>query len=246
MKKKIDQVLLDKGLAKTKTLAQALVLSGFVLMDDVPVDKLGTLVHSGADIRLREEPPKYASRGGLKLEKAFQFFQTGPKNKICLDVGASTGGFTDCLLQNGASKVYAVDVGYGQLAWKLRQDKRVVVMDRTNIRHLEKEKIPDKMNFIVIDVSFISLKIVFASLKKFLDDDAEIIALIKPQFEVGKKEVGRKGIVKDPILHLRVKDEIRKAGESQGWHCRGLTDSPIEGAEGNREFLICFEKGSAC
>ena len=200
-----------------------------------------TLAQIAADLRKERAKLKYVSRGGLKLEHALKEFKVDPTDKICLDIGASTGGFTDCLLQHGAKKVYCVDVGYGQLAWVLRQDARVVVIDRQNIRHLPKEKIPDKAELVVVDLSFISLKLIFPEIKKFLADKAHIIALIKTQFEVGKKEVGKKGVVEDPALHQRVISEIKEAGLKENWHCAGVVPSPILGAEGNQEFLILFQ-----
>ncbi|MDO8526505.1 MAG: TlyA family RNA methyltransferase [Deltaproteobacteria bacterium] len=183
---------------------------------------------------------KYVSRGGLKLEHALQAFAINPSGKICLDAGASTGGFTDCLLQHGAEKVYAVDVAYGQFDWKLRNDPRVVVIERQNIRYLSALQVPDKVTLVCLDLAFISLKKIFPVLVPFLSPEAVLIALIKPQFEVAKSEVGEKGVVKDPVLHDRVVKEIREAGEHQGWKCLGITPSPLLGPEGNREFLILF------
>lgn len=190
--------------------------------------------------RRLDQPQKYVSRGGLKLEHSLKEFQVSPKGKICLDVGVSTGGFTDCLLQHGAKKVYAVDVGYGQLAWKLRQDNRVVVIERQNIRYLPAKLIAEPIDLATIDVSFISLKLVFPVLKNFLANKADIIALIKPQFEVKKTQVGRKGVVKDPKLHAQAIEEIKTTGLKEGWCFLAATPSPILGAEGNQEFLILF------
>ena len=187
------------------------------------------------------DPIRYVGRGGLKLEQALKTFSIDVAEKICIDVGCSTGGFTDCLLQHGAKKVYAVDVGYGQLAWKLRQDPRVVVLERENIRYLEKDKVGKAADLIVIDVIFISLKTVLPTVKKFLAPEGKIIALIKPQFEVAKKEVGKKGVVSDPKLHEAVIAQIKEAGEKEGWLFQGVTPSPILGAEGNKEFLILFQ-----
>lgn len=183
----------------------------------------------------------YVTRGGLKLEHALQFFKLNPAEKTVIDVGCAHGGFTDCLLQHGARKIYCVDVGYGQLDWKLRNDPRVVVLERQNIRYLSTEKIPEKVDWAVMDVAFISLKKVFPVVEKFLVPNAQVLALVKPQFEVRKKEVGPKGVVKDPELHERVVEEIRAAGEKLDWKFQGSTPSPILGAEGNREFFLLFQ-----
>lgn len=200
-----------------------------------------TLAQIAAELRAKAAKLKYVGRGGLKLEHALKEFQVDPANKICLDVGASTGGFTDCLLQHGAKKVYAVDVGYGQLAWKLRQNKKVVVLERQNIRELKKEQIAEPIRLVTIDVSFVSLKKIFPGLQPFLAPKAQVIALIKPQFEVGKKEVETGGVVTDPELHKRVVAEITDAGGKEHWEFKATTPSPILGADGNREFLILFE-----
>lgn len=185
---------------------------------------------------------KYVGRGGLKLEAALQHFSIDPRDKVCLDVGASTGGFTDCLLQAGAKKVYAVDVGYGQFDWKLRKDPRVVLLERQNIRYLSREKISDPIDWIVIDVSFISLKLVFPAVQKFLSPGGRVLALAKPNFEVGPKEVGKKGVVKDPALHAAVIREIVEAGCALGWRHQGTFPSPLLGAQGNQEFFVLFER----
>ncbi|MBI4124911.1 MAG: TlyA family RNA methyltransferase, partial [Deltaproteobacteria bacterium] len=184
---------------------------------------------------------KYVGRGGLKLEAALGHFQIDPQDTICLDVGASTGGFTDCLLKAGAKKVYAVDVGYGQFDWTLRNDPRVVLIERQNIRHLRQEKITEPVNLVVIDVSFVSLKLVFPVVKKFLASQSQILALIKPNFEVEPKHVGKKGVVKDPALHEKVVEEIKAAGIVLGWRCQGTCPSPLLGAQGNREFFVYFK-----
>lgn len=187
------------------------------------------------------DPRKYVSRGGLKLEQALKEFQIDVHQKTCMDVGASTGGFTDCLLKFGAKKVYAVDVGYGQFDWKLRNDPRVCLLERRNIRYLPKESIPEPIELATIDVSFISLRLVFPAIQKFLAPHSKAIALIKPQFEAKRHQVGQKGIVKDPKLYEEIFEKIKEAGEKLGWKCRGTTPSPILGAEGNQEFLIVFE-----
>lgn len=231
-------MLLDRGLASSLKEARALVVSGKVLAGDVPVEKPGTEMAIDAVIRLKSAPSRYVSRGGLKLEKALREFGVDPAGKTCLDIGASTGGFTDCLLQHGAGKVYAVDVGTNQLAWKLRQDPRVMVMEKTHFRHLPVAAIREPIALCVIDVSFISLKAIFENLPPFLSPDADVIALIKPQFEVPKQDVGLKGVVTDPQLHAQVCADIRAAAESRGLQSLGLIESPLLGAEGNKEFLM--------
>ncbi len=200
-----------------------------------------TLAQIAEELRAKKAQKKYVSRGGLKLEQALKEFKVDPSNKICIDIGASTGGFTDCLLQHGAQKVYAVDVGYGQLAWPLRQNPKVVVIERQNIRALKKEKIQEPIELATLDLSFISLKKVFPVLRPFLAPDAKIIALIKPQFEVAKTQVEKGGIVHDPKLHEWAVTQIQEAGLQEGWECLGVTSSPISGADGNREFLILFQ-----
>lgn len=199
-----------------------------------------TLAQIAAELRAKAAKKKYVSRGGLKLEHALEEFQVDPTDKTCLDIGASTGGFTDCLLQQGAKKVYAVDVGYGQFAWKLRQNEKVIVLERQNIRHISKKELPEPIDLAVIDISFISLKSIFPALSPFLSPAAKIVALIKPQFEVAKKEVKIGGIVTDPLLHKRVIEEIIDAGTKEHWEWKATTPSPILGADGNREFLILF------
>lgn len=238
--KRIDKILLELGFADTIEKAQSLVMSGAVLVDDRPVTKSGELVGENSNIRLKGKSIPYVSRGGLKLAHALDFFSIDPDGLICMDVGASTGGFTDLLLKRGAKKIYAVDVGYGQLAWELRRDKRVVVLERTNIRKLDHSLIKEKINMVVLDLSFISLRVVFPVIDDFLDKNGKVIALIKPQFEVEKEKVEKGGIVKDERFRLEAVDDIKKAGESLGWKCAGVTESPILGAKGNKEFLICF------
>lgn len=240
MKRRIDQLLVAKDLVESWAKAQALILAGEVLVNDQRVDKAGQLVEESAVIRFKSEPIRYASRGGLKLEHALKNFSIDASGKICLDVGASTGGFTDCLLQHGAKKVYAVDVGYGQFDWKLRNDPRVILLERKNIRTLSKATISEPIDLIAIDVSFISLRLVFPAIVPFLAPQAAIIALIKPQFEVGRGQVGKKGVVKDPKLHEAVMEQVKTYGQALGWKCKGITPSPIFGAEGNQEFLMYF------
>ena len=218
-------------------------MAGRVLVDDQPVDKAGTQVDSEAPIRLKGEDLAYVSRGGLKLAKALETFQVTVTGRKALDVGASTGGFTDCLLQSGASKVFAVDVGYGQLAWKLRDDTRVVNLERTNIRHLTADQLDDVPDFAVIDASFISLEKVLPATIALLQPASDIIALIKPQFEVGKGQVGKKGVVRDPEQHVQVVEKIKLLAENAGCQVVGLCESPLLGPKGNREFLIHLRLG---
>ncbi len=240
MKKRLDQLLIEKKFAESQSKAQAMILSGNVLVNEQRIDKPGQTFEESDTIRLKEVPSPYVGRGGFKLEAALEYFHVEVAGKTCLDVGASTGGFTDCLLQRGATKVYAVDVGYGQLDSRLRKDSRVVVLERENIRHVTKEKITEPIEIMVVDVSFISLKTVLPFLPPFLAIPATVVALIKPQFEVGKKQVGKGGIVTNPALHKMVTIEIQKAGEKLNWNCLGVISSPILGAEGNKEFLIAF------
>jgi 23S rRNA (cytidine1920-2'-O)/16S rRNA (cytidine1409-2'-O)-methyltransferase len=238
MKQRLDKLLVLKGLAPTRERAQSLILSGVVLVHEQRIDKPGTLVEATVDIRLTRMDHPYISRGGVKLEKALQEFRVSVRDKIALDVGASTGGFTDCLLQHGVKKVYAVDVGYGQLAWKLMQDLRVVVLERTNIRYVTPDMFPEKMQLAVIDLSFISLTKVLPAILDLLEPAAEILALVKPQFEVGKGEVGKGGIVKSPEKHQQVLQAIQQFAKNLGVNVRGIIPSPIKGAKGNVEFFI--------
>jgi 23S rRNA (cytidine1920-2'-O)/16S rRNA (cytidine1409-2'-O)-methyltransferase len=218
--------------------AKAMIMAGKVLVNDRPVTKAGLLVGKDERIEIRGTDIPYVSRGGLKLEGALRQLNLDLQNRVCLDVGASTGGFTDCLLQNGAARVYAVDVGYGQLAWKLRQDPRVVVLERTNIRHLPKESIPDPIDLATIDVSFISLKIVIPVVASFLKGQAVVLALIKPQFEVGRDQVGKGGVVRDPALHQAVIHRLTTHFEASGLIREAVIPSPILGPKGNREFFL--------
>lgn len=237
-KTRLDVMLVNRGLAKSRQRAQALIMAGKVLVDRVPVDKPGTLINAGTPVALKGEDIPYVSRGGLKLAAAFSGFDIDATNRICMDVGASTGGFTDCLLQNGARRIYAVDVGYGQLAWRLRRDPRVVTLERTNIRHLEPDAIVDPIDLATIDVSFISLKIVVPAVLKFLQSQATIVALIKPHFEVGR---GKVGVVRDPAQHDQVLAELRAFFLDNGLSVRGLIPSPVLGPKGNREFITHLE-----
>jgi 23S rRNA (cytidine1920-2'-O)/16S rRNA (cytidine1409-2'-O)-methyltransferase len=237
-KERLDKIVMDRGLFTDSKKAKAVIMSGNVLVDGVPSDKSGTLVSTGSIITLKEKSIPYVSRGALKLEKALLHFNVDPTDLFCLDIGSSTGGFTDCLLQGGAKKVYAVDVGYGQLDWKLRQDSRVVTMERTNIRHLEEDAIENKVDLTVIDTSFISLKTVIPSALKFMKESSKILALIKPQFEVARGQVGKGGIVSDPELHDEVKEKLTIFFEGINLKSMGICDSPIRGTKGNKEFII--------
>jgi len=241
-KQRLDTILVQKGLAQSREKARQLILAGEVFVNGQKKDKAGTMVNPEDEIIVKGDPVPYASRGGLKLEKAINFFNPPVKNRIYIDIGASTGGFTDCLLQNGAAKVYSIDVGYGQLAWELRQDPRVVVMERTNIRYVKPEDLEDIPNGAVIDVSFISLKLVLPVVYQLLAMDSPIIALIKPQFEAGKDKVGKNGVVKDPDVHRQVLTDILSWCLSEGFVVKGLTFSPVKGPKGNIEFLLYMYK----
>ncbi len=238
-KQRVDQLLVERGLAESRTKAQALIMAGLVFVGEKRVDKAGHQLKVDTPLDVRGQDHPWVSRGGLKLARGLEHFGLNPEGAICLDVGASTGGFTDVLLQNGAAKVFAVDVGRGQLAWKLQSDDRVVVVDKTNARHLTPDEIPDPINAIVCDASFIGLETVLATPLTFAADNAFLLALIKPQFEVGRERVGKGGIVKDPVLHQEVCERIKAWLESvPGWSVLGITESPVKGAEGNTEFLI--------
>lgn len=237
MKIRLDKLLLNRNLAPTRQKAQALIVAGQVLVNDRVADKAGTMVEESANVKVKETCP-YVSRGGYKLEAGLAFFNVDPDGLTCLDIGASTGGFTDCLLKNGAAKVYAVDVGYGQLAWELRQDPRVVVMERINARYLTAADIKDPIDLAVIDASFISLKLLIPPLLPFFKKKVAILALIKPQFEVGRGKVGKGGVVRDPLLHEEVINEILDFSKTHSLQSRKVIPSPILGPKGNKEFLI--------
>ena len=237
-KVRIDLLLVDRGLAESRERGQAMILAGQVLVNGEKRDKAGSRVPEDADIRILGEQLRYVSRGGLKLEAALREFTVDVQGRTALDVGASTGGFTDCLLQHGAGKVYAVDVGYGQMAWKLRQDPRVVLIERVNIRHIDPALVPEPVDIAVIDVSFISLENVVPSILQFLKSRAEIVALIKPQFEVGKGEVGKGGIVRDEGARNAAVERVTDFFRKRGFDVRGVVPSPITGQDGNVEFLI--------
>lgn len=238
-KERLDVLLVKLGHFSTRERAKAAIMAGNVYVNEEMIDKPGTKVEVSAKVRIKGEVHPYVSRGGLKLEKAIQAFQLNLQDKVMLDIGASTGGFTDCALQHGVKKVYAIDVGYGQLAWKLRNDPRVVVMERTNFRYLEPSQLlGERPNFATIDVSFISLKIILPHLVQFLQEDSDVVALVKPQFEAGKEQVGKNGIVRDPKVHVQVLQNTLSIAEQCGYAPAGLTYSPIQGGEGNIEFLL--------
>ena len=230
--------MVEKGLVASRQRAQAMIMAGNVLVNCKLVEKSGHLISEASEITLKGETIPYVSRGGLKLEKALKSFAVSVQGLVCLDVGASTGGFTDCLLQHGATHVYAVDVGYGQLAWQLRQDARVTAIERMNIRNMPLNMLPEPVDLVTIDVSFISLKIVVPAVMKFIKKPAWIIALIKPQFEVGKGKVGKGGVVRDPLQHESVLNELDQFFKDSGWTCLAVVPSPILGPSGNKEFLI--------
>lgn len=237
MKKRLDILLVEQGLVESRQKAQALIMAGQVYVKGQKVDKAGTPTDPEAPIEVRGEGLRYVSRGGLKLEKAMALWDVALRDKVCADIGASTGGFTDCMLQNGASKVYAVDVGYGQLAWKLRSDERVVCMERTNARYLSHEQIPDEIDFFSVDVSFISLNLILPAVRSLMREGGQGVCLIKPQFEAGKEKVGKKGVVRDKAVHLEVLEHFLEHAAAAGFTLRGLTFSPIRGPEGNIEYL---------
>ncbi len=239
-KDRIDKILVEKGLVPSRERARALILAGSVLVGDTVVDKAGTKIPVDSDVRLRGEDIPYVSRGGLKLERALDVFPVPVRDRVAIDVGASTGGFTDCLLQRGAKQVYAVDVGYGQLAWSLRSDPRVVNLERTNIRNLTSDIFDLEPDLAVIDASFISLEKVLPPTLALLARPADIIALIKPQFEVGRGEVGKGGVVRDHEQHKLVKEKIQAFSQAIGCTVIGVDESPITGPKGNREFLLAL------
>jgi len=241
-KERLDKILVQRGLIASRERARAVILAGQVVVDDHRIDKVGMQVSLDAEIRLKGEDIPYVSRGGLKLERAIREFKVNVDNRVAIDVGASTGGFTDCLLQCGVKKVYAVDVGYGQLAWKLREDHRVVNLERCNIRHLDKKLLDDVPDIAVIDASFISLSKVLPPTLDLLSDDGEVLALIKPQFEVGRNQVGKGGIIKDSRLQDQVVETIRDLAIDLCCSVHGVIDSPILGQKGNKEFLIHLQK----
>jgi len=242
MKERLDVLLVQKGLAPSREKAKTMIMEGNVFVDNQREDKAGTFFDPSVNIEIHGNTLRYVSRGGLKLEKAMAQFGITLDDKVCMDIGASTGGFTDCMLQNGAKKVYAVDVGYGQFAWKLRQDPRVVCMEKTNIRYVTPEDIGDALNFASVDVSFISLTKVLGPAKELLKDGGQMVCLIKPQFEAGKDKVGKKGVVRDPAVHKEVIERVILFAKSIGFGILHLDYSPIKGPEGNIEYLVYIRK----
>ena len=238
MKIRLDQYLVQHGLIQSRERAKAMIMSGVVFVNEQKVDKAGEMIKEDAKVEVRGHDIGYVSRGGLKLEKAMKCFPLTPKGKVCMDIGASTGGFTDCMLQNGAVKVYSVDVGHGQLDWKLRNDPRVVCMERTNIRYVVPEDIEERPSFVSIDVSFISLTKVLLPVRNLMEENGEIAALIKPQFEAGREKVGKKGVVRDPAVHKEVIEMVISYAKSISFGVRHLEFSPIKGPEGNIEYLV--------
>ncbi|MBQ2896942.1 MAG: TlyA family RNA methyltransferase [Clostridia bacterium] len=238
MKTRLDIYLFEKGFAESREKAKSIIMSGNVYVNNQKADKAGFTVNDTDTVEVRGKQNPYVSRGGLKLEKAMKVFDISLDGKVCMDIGASTGGFTDCMLQNKARKVFSVDVGYGQLAWKLRCDERVVNMERTNIRNVTKEQIGEEIDFASVDVSFISLKHVLPVAKKILAESGEMVCLIKPQFEAGREKVGKKGVVRDINVHYEVVENIISLAKSEGFFVAALDYSPIKGPEGNIEYII--------
>ena len=245
MKKRLDILVTERGLAESREKAKALIMAGDVYVDQQKADKPGDLYPEEATIEVRGKGLKYVSRGGLKLEKAMAEFPISLSGLVCMDVGASTGGFTDCMLQNGAKKVYAVDVGYGQLAWSLRTDPRVVNLERTNARYLSQEQVPEPIDFFSVDVSFISLSLILPAVRPLLAENARAVCLIKPQFEAGREKVGKKGVVRDPAVHQEVIEKILSFALENGYSVLGLTFSPVKGPEGNIEYLAYLQRSDA-
>ncbi len=243
-KKRLDIVLFERGFAESREKAKALIMSGIVYVNDQKEIKAGRDIKPDDIIEVRGSTLKYVSRGGLKLEKAMESFPINLDECICMDIGASTGGFTDCMLQNGAKKVYSIDVGYGQLAWKLRSDDRVVNLERTNFRYVTREQIPEEIDFASVDVSFISLKLILPVMHTLLKNGGQAVCLIKPQFEAGRENVGKKGVVRDPAIHENVIETIVGFAGEQLFKVLGLEHSPVKGPEGNIEYLMYLEKSS--
>ncbi len=242
MKIRLDQYIFQQGYAPSRQRAQALIMSGIVFVNNQKADKAGTMIKDTDTVEVRGKDLKYVSRGGLKLEKAMELYDFHLDGKVCMDIGASTGGFTDCMLQNGAQKVYAVDVGYGQLAWKLRSDPRVKNMEKTNIRNVTLDMLDEKIDFFSVDVSFISLKHIFPVAAAISTDDVIGVCLVKPQFEAGREKVGKKGVVRESETHKEVINTVMRYANDNGFFVHKLTFSPIKGPEGNIEFLIVISK----
>lgn len=241
-KQRLDAELVSRGIIQSRERAKAEIMAGKVYVNGQKADKAGELVTPADNIEFRGEQLKYVSRGGLKLEKAMELYGFRLDGKVCMDVGASTGGFTDCMLQSGASKVYSVDVGYGQLAWNLRQSEKVVNLERTNIRYITKEQVPDTVDFVSIDVSFISLGLVIPVLPPLLADDATMVCLVKPQFEAGREKVGKHGVVRDPATHIEVLERAVGFAKKSGFGIVGIEFSPIKGPQGNIEYLMVLSR----
>ena len=245
MKERLDVLLVKRSLAPSREKAKAMIMAGSVYVNGQKEDKAGSMFAEDAGIEVRQDTLKYVSRGGLKLEKAMDVFGVSLEGKTCMDVGASTGGFTDCMLQNGAVKVYAVDVGRGQLDWKLRNDPRVVCMEKTNIRYVKEEDIPEKVSFVSVDVSFISLSKVLPAIRPLMEEEAQAVVLIKPQFEAGREKVGKKGVVRDPAVHEEVIEKVIGYAGNENFKILGLTFSPVKGPEGNIEYLLWLLRSDA-
>ncbi|MCI8756005.1 MAG: TlyA family RNA methyltransferase [Oscillospiraceae bacterium] len=247
VKKRLDLLLVEQGFFPSREKAKAVIMAGQVYIDGQKSDKPGTPIPEDARIEVRGETLRYVSRGGLKLEKALKVFPISLENAVCADIGASTGGFTDCMLQNGASKVYAIDVGYGQLAWDLRNNEKVVNLERTNIRYVTKAQVPDVLDFVSVDVSFISLRLVLPIAFTLLKEKGHMICLVKPQFEAGREKVGKKGVVRDQTVHCAVLEQVSGYAIESGFSIRGLDFSPVKGPEGNIEYLMFLCKdGESC
>ena len=245
MKKRLDVLVFEKGFAESREKAKAIIMAGQVYVNNQKADKCGVSYDENLPLEVRGDTMKYVSRGGYKLEKAMSSFPITLTAQITMDIGASTGGFSDCMLQNGAKKVYSVDVGYGQLAWKLRNDERVVNLERTNMRYVTDEQVPDKIDFFSVDVSFISLKLILPVARELLADNGEAVCLIKPQFEAGKEKVGKNGVVRDKNVHIEVVDTIVDFCLNNGFDVCGLDFSPIKGPQGNIEYLIHIKKSDS-
>lgn len=245
MKKRLDILVTERGLAESREKAKTLIMAGQVYVDGQKADKPGDTFSEDAAVEVRGKGLPYVSRGGLKLEKAMREFGLQLQGRTCMDIGASTGGFTDCMLQNGAQRVYSVDVGYGQLAWSLRTDPRVVNLERTNARYLTREQVPEEIGFFSVDVSFISLALILPAVRPLLAEHGQAVCLIKPQFEAGREKVGKKGVVRDKAVHEEVIEKIRSFALENGFSVLGLTFSPVKGPEGNIEYLIYLERSEA-
>lgn len=244
-KKRLDLLVTERGLTESREKAKALIMAGEVYVDNQKADKPGDLFAEEADIQVRGSGNRYVSRGGLKLEKAMNAFHLDLSGLVCMDIGASTGGFTDCMLQNGAAKVYAIDVGYGQLAWSLRTDNRVVNLERINARYLSKEMVPEEIDFFTVDVSFISLSLILPAIAPLLAKEAQGVCLVKPQFEAGREKVGKKGVVREPAVHAEVIEKAKEYALASDFSVLGLDFSPVKGPEGNIEYLMYIKKSAS-